>query len=139
MDITETLKIPDEELTFTFARSGGPGGQNVNKVSSKAILRWKLAGNTSLPADVLERLRSQQANRITAEGDLLVQSQRFRDQARNIEDCRERLREIVLSAAQTPRKRRATRPTRGSKLRRLDEKRQQSARKRQRRKPSEEM
>jgi hypothetical protein len=83
MDITDALTIPDDELHFSFARSGGPGGQNVNKMASKALLHWNLAANTTLPADVRERLRLQQANRLTAKGDLVLQSQRFRDQARN--------------------------------------------------------
>src|SRR4051794_24112679 len=102
MDITSALAIPDEELNFTFARSGGPGGQNVNKVSSKAILHWSLSANTSLPPDVKERLRSQRQSRLTTEGFLVIQSQRFRDQAKNIEDCREKLREMVLAALHPP-------------------------------------
>jgi ribosome-associated protein len=138
MDVTDALSIPEDELLFTFARSGGPGGQNVNKVSSKAVLRWNLAENTSLPAEVMARLRAQQANRITTEGELLVQSQRTRDQARNVEDCRERLRAMVLRALAPPTPRKKTRPTRGSRQRRLADKRQQSARKQQRRKPASE-
>src|SRR5947209_8151944 len=70
MEITDRLAIPEEELTWTFARSGGPGGQNVNKVASKAVLRWDLAANTSLPADVRDRLRAAQRGRITGEGQL---------------------------------------------------------------------
>jgi ribosome-associated protein len=138
MEINATLSIPDDELQFTFARAGGPGGQNVNKVSSKAVLRWNLAGNTSLPEEVRARLRRQQANRITTEGEFLLQSQRYRDQGRNIEDCRERLRALVLRAVEVPTPRKATRPTRGSRKRRLADKRQQSARKQQRRKPADE-
>jgi ribosome-associated protein len=137
MDITDTLAIPDDELEFSYARSGGPGGQNVNKVASKAVLRWNLAANTSLPADVKDRLRQQQANRITDEGDLLIQGQRFRDQARNAEDCLERLRAMVLQALHPPTPRRKTRPTRGSRQRRLTDKRQHSERKTRRRPPGE--
>jgi ribosome-associated protein len=135
MEITQAVHVPDGELTFTFARSGGPGGQNVNKVASKAILHWDLAGNTSLPSDVRERLRTRQRGRITAEGHLVIQSQRSRDQARNVEDCRAKLRAMVLQALEPPKRRKATRPTCGSKLRRLDTKRQQAQRKAGRRKP----
>src|SRR5437763_1435553 len=110
MDIADGIHIPDNELTFTYARSGGPGGQNVNKVASKASLRWNLAANTSLPIEVRDRLRQQQANRITTEGELLIHGQRFRDQGRNAGDCLDRLREMVLDALQVPLTRRATKP-----------------------------
>jgi ribosome-associated protein len=136
MDITASVAIPDDELTWTFARSGGPGGQNVNKVSSKAILRWKLAANTSLPLAAKIRLQATQRRRITAEGDLLIQGQRFRDQARNIEDCRQRLREMVEEALRAPKARRPTKPSRAAKQRRLTDKRQKSQRKAGRRPPS---
>jgi ribosome-associated protein len=136
MDITGTLTIPDDELYFTFARSGGPGGQNVNKVASKAILHWNLTANASLSPDVKERLRALQRGRITTEGHLVIQGQRFRDQAKNIEDCRERLRQMVLQALHPPKPRKATRPSRASRQRRLETKRQLSQRKARRRKPS---
>jgi ribosome-associated protein len=136
MDITAAILIPDEELIFSFARSGGPGGQNVNKVASKAILHWDLGANTSLPTDVKERLRVRQSGRLTTEGALVIQSQRFRDQAKNIEDCREKLRAMVLEVLHPPRPRKVTRPSKGSKRRRLEAKRQQSQRKAARRKPS---
>jgi ribosome-associated protein len=135
MEITAAIAIPDEELHFTFARSGGPGGQNVNKVASKAVLRWDLGANTSLPAEVRDRLRGQQRRRITTEGELVLHGQRFRDQAKNVEDCRERLRAMILQALEAPRPRKATRPSRGSRERRLAAKKQQAARKSQRRPP----
>jgi ribosome-associated protein len=135
MDITEAITIPDDELYFTFARSGGPGGQNVNKVASKAVLHWNLTANTSLPEHVKDRLRTLQRGRITTEGNLVIQGQRFRDQAKNIEDCRERLRQMVLQALHVPKPRKATKPSRASKQRRLAAKRQLSQRKANRRKP----
>src|SRR5438093_9006188 len=98
MEITPAYAIPDDELRFTFARSGGPGGQNVNKVSSKAILHWHVASNATLSAEVKERLIRHHGNRLTTEGVLIIQGQRFRDQAKNVADCRERLREMVLQA-----------------------------------------
>jgi ribosome-associated protein len=138
MDIANGLTIPDDEFQFTFARSGGPGGQNVNKVASKATLRWNLTANTSLPAEVKERLRAQQRRRITTEDDLIIQGQRFRDQAKNVADCLDRLRALVEAALHTPRPRKATRPSRGSKERRLATKREQAQRKARRRKPAAE-
>jgi ribosome-associated protein len=135
MDITDTIHVPDEELSFTFARSGGPGGQNVNKVASKAILHWNFAANTTLPAEVKDHLRRHHAKRLTNEGLFVMHGQRFRDQAKNIEDCRDKLRQMILQALHPPRPRKATRPSKGSKLRRLDAKRRQSERKAARRKP----
>ncbi len=129
------MHVPDDELHFTFARSGGPGGQNVNKVSSKAILHWDFAANTTLPAEVKDRLRRHHSKRLTTEGQLVIQGQRFRDQAKNIEDCRDKLRQIILQALHPPRPRKPTRPSRGSKLRRLAAKRRQSERKAGRRQP----
>jgi ribosome-associated protein len=131
--ISEHIHIPDDELEWSYARSGGPGGQNVNKVSSKAILRWRLAANTTLSAEVKARLTGQQRRRITTEGDLLITAQRYRDQERNRQDCLDRLREMVEAARKAPKPRKATRPTRGSKRRRLAEKRQRSETKEQRR------
>ncbi len=135
MEITGVLTVPDDEFHFSFARSGGPGGQNVNKVSSKAILHWNVLANVSLPLEVRARLRDQQANRITVEGDLVVQGQRHRDQAKNVEDCLAKLREMIVRAATPPKPRKKTKPSRGSKERRLEAKRQQSRRKSQRRQP----
>lgn len=129
MEINETLHIPEDELHWTFARSGGPGGQNVNKVASKAILHWDVHANSTLPVEVKARLQARQHNRITAEGQMVIQGQRFRDQAKNVEDCKERLRAMILEVLFPPRPRRATKPTRGSKERRIANKKQQSQRK----------
>jgi ribosome-associated protein len=136
--INERFAIPDSELEFTFARSGGPGGQNVNKVSSKAVLRWRLGENTSLPEEVKARLRGLERRRVTTEGDLVISSQTYRDQERNRQACLDRLREMVLRALAVPKPRRPTKPTRGSKKRRLAEKRHRSAAKERRRGVGEE-
>lgn len=136
MEVNEGLQIPEEELNWTFARSGGPGGQNVNKVASKAVLHWDLMKNTSLAPEVRQRLTARQRNRITTEGQLVIQGQRYRDQAKNVEDCRERLRAMIVEALTPPTPRKATRPSRGSKMRRLAAKKQQSQRKAGRRRPS---
>ena len=133
LPINDALTIPEGELSFSYARSGGPGGQNVNKVASKAVLRWTVAATAALPPDVKARLLAQQRGRITADGDLLITSQRFRDQERNREDCLEKLREIVLAATVVPKVRQKKKPTRASKERRLAAKKHRSAVKKQRR------
>ena len=138
MDITAHLHIPDGELAWSYARSGGPGGQNVNKVASKAVLRWYLAANATLPDEVKARLRTQQKGRITTAGQLVLTSERFRDQERNRRDCLEKLRQMVLQAAVRPRPRRPTKPSRGSKEARLRTKRHRSAVKKTRRQPGDE-
>src|SRR5208283_595887 len=131
--VTRQLQIPLSELEITFARSSGPGGQNVNKVNSKAVLRWAIAGSPSLPEAVRERFLRKYASRLTTEGELLVTSQRYRDASRNSQDCLEKLRAMLLGVVLPPKRRRATRPTRGSVERRLQGKRRQSAAKQNRR------
>jgi ribosome-associated protein len=126
------LRIPRAEFRFSFSRSGGPGGQNVNKVATKATLRWPVAQSESLPAGVKGRFLARFRKRITREGDLVLASQRYRDQSRNIDDCLERVRQMILSVAAAPRPRRATRPTRGSVERRLKAKKSRGAKKRRR-------
>jgi ribosome-associated protein len=128
-EVTPQVRIPEEEFRWSYVRSGGPGGQNVNKVASKAVLRWDVAGSPSLPDDVRARFRAQQRRRITTEGELVLASQRYRDQERNREDCLEKLRAMLLQAATPPKVRRKTKPTRGSQERRLQTKRHRSARK----------
>src|ERR1700739_3839094 len=108
LEINDRLGIPEEEFQWTFVRSGGPGGQNVNKVASKAVLRWDLANSPSLPEDVKVRLRTLQRRGGTGEGELVLSSQRYRDQDRNRQDCLEKLREMILAAAARPRPRKAT-------------------------------
>ena len=127
LEINAHLRIPDDELEWSYVRSGGPGGQNVNKVASKAVLRWNLAASPSLPEDVKARLRARQANRITAEGDLVLTSQRYRDQERNRQDCLDKLREMIAEAAVRPKARRKTKPTRGSQEARLQAKKRRAA------------
>ena len=131
--INPKLKIPLREFRFTFSRSSGPGGQNVNKLNTKALLRWSVAGSPNLPEAVRKRLLAKYRRRITSEGDLLITSQRFRDAGRNVADCLEKLRTMLEEVATAPRRRRPTKPTRASVRRRLEQKRKQSEKKRQRR------
>src|SRR5205823_1239328 len=117
--VNETIAIPDAEFAWTYVRSGGPGGQNVNKVASKAVLRWPLDASPSVPDAVKMRLRMLQRRRVTIDGDLIITSQKYRDQERNREDCLDKLAEMIRAALFVPKPRRATKPTKGSKLRRL--------------------
>src|SRR5215475_2849884 len=98
MEITDGIHIPDDELVFSYARSGGPGGQNVNKVASKAILHWNMTQNTSVSEDVKARLQTIFPSRVTIEGELVIHSQEFRDQERNRLACLEKLRDFLLKA-----------------------------------------
>jgi len=129
------LKIPLREFRFQFARSSGPGGQNVNKVNTKAELRWHVMTSPSLPDAVRRRLVAQQRRRITSQGELIVTSQRFRDAGRNVADCLEKLRAMLDTASVEPKPRRATKPSRASQQRRLQEKKQKSEKKHRRRPP----
>src|SRR5205823_3406982 len=126
LEITPTIKIPDAELRLSFARSTGPGGQNVNKVSSKAILHFDVLTSPSLPPDVRERFLSRYRTRVTNAGEVVIHSEEFRDQPRNIQACYDKLRAMVLTGLPPPKKRRPTKPTRGSKVRRLNEKKSRS-------------
>ena len=133
LEINDQIRIPDEELKFTYARSAGPGGQNVNKVNSKAILHWDVSQTAHLPDPVKQRFLSRYRARITALGEVVIAGQRYRDQPRNIDDCLERLREMIVGVLQAPIPRKRTRPSRGSVERRLQAKRQQADRKSDRR------
>jgi len=125
--------VPEEAMDFHAVRAGGPGGQNVNKVASKVELRVSLGGIVGLDPDARERLRILCAGRLDAEGRLVITSQLTRDQRKNLEDARDKVRAIVERALVRPRKRRPTRPTRGAVERRLSDKRHRSTRKADRR------
>ncbi len=131
--IAGRVTIPATELSRAFSRSGGPGGQNVNKVSSKVELRWNPATSSALsPEDrawLLERLR----NRLTSDGELIVTSTATRDQIKNRDDAAEKLALIVRTALERPKPRKATKPSRAAKRRRIADKRHHSAIKRARR------
>ena len=133
--VNDKLKIPIRELSFTFSRSSGPGGQNVNKVNTKATLRWCVKRTRSLPEPVRKRLVARYGGRLTSNGELLVTSQRFRDQARNVADCLRKLRDMIASVAEAPKVRKPTRPTAAARAVRRRGKEAQSRKKQLRRKP----
>lgn len=137
IQVTDAITIPEAELTWAYARSGGPGGQNVNKVESKALLRWAMAASPAVHPGVKDRIRTAHPSRVTVEGDLLVVSQRYRDQERNRQDCVDKLADLVRQALVPPKPRRATKPTWGSKQRRLSDKKKQGERKAGRRGPGD--
>jgi len=121
------LLIDESEIVENFVRSSGPGGQNVNKVASAVELRFDARRSPSLPNDVAIRLIKIAGARATQDGVIVIFAQRFSSQPRNREDARERLAELVLKAQETQKPRRATRPTRASKTKRLDEKSRRGA------------
>jgi ribosome-associated protein len=128
------MEPPLGEVRFSFARSSGPGGQNVNKVESKAVLRWDVARSAGIPGAVRARFLERFARRITAEGELVLASQRYRVRERNVADCIAKLRAMLDEVAKPPKPRKPTKPTRASKQRRLDAKKVQSRKKADRRK-----
>jgi ribosome-associated protein len=127
--LSNSLELKPEYLSFTCERSSGPGGQNVNKVSSKVRLRFDLESCDALDATTRERLRQRYARRLDADGALVITSQITRDQRKNLHDAIERLTSIVNAALVPITPRKPTKPSRAAKARRLSEKRQQSRKK----------
>ena len=126
LQITPQITLNENEIKEDFVRSGGPGGQNVNKVSTAVHLRFDAANSSSLPESVRLRLMEQARGYLTMEGILIIDAQRFRTQAANRQDALNRLTELIRKAAQKPRTRFKTRPTLASKIKRLETKRRRS-------------
>lgn len=130
--VNRAIAIPESELIERFLRADGPGGQHVNRTESAVELRFDVARSPSLPEPVRARVLARRDRRLTADGVLVIQARRFRDQAANRDDARERLAELLRAALVAPKARIATRPTRASKERRLAGKQQRGYLKRSR-------
>lgn len=127
--INPTITLPASDLEWSAVRASGPGGQNVNKVSSKVELSFDFDGTVALPDAAKERLRRIAKNTLDAEGRVLIVSQKTRDQAKNLADARDKLRTLVLKALTVPKVRKPTKPTKASKVRRVDAKKKKGAKK----------
>lgn len=119
MRVTNTLEIDEAELEERFIRASGPGGQNVNKVSSAVELRFDLAANTSIPDDARQRLKRLAGRRLTTDGVIVIQADRFRSQEQNRADARDRLAELIKKALVRPVARIKTKPSRGAREERM--------------------
>jgi len=135
LTINDYIEIPLKEFDISYARSGGPGGQNVNKVNSKVILRWAVRSSDTLPGPIQLRFLTKYKSKITLDGEVIVTSQKFRDQGRNFDDCMEKLRLMIVAVVAAPTPRRETKPSRAMKERRVEAKRETSVKKQQRQRP----
>ena len=137
IEITPSFSIDENELQFSFIRSSGPGGQNVNKVATAVQLRYDV-NQSPLPPEVRERLKQIAANKISSSGELLIEARRYRTQEQNREDAMSRFVALLRRAFERPRTRHRTKPTAASREKRLKEKKQRGEIKRMRKRRVEE-
>jgi ribosome-associated protein len=130
LEVTPNVVIPDTDLSFAFVRASGPGGQNVNKVSSAVQLRFDMRGSSALTETVKSRLRALAGRRVTEDGAILIIARNQRSQEHNRREALERLTELIQRALVVPKTRKATKPTRASRERRLEHKTRQQQTKR---------
>jgi ribosome-associated protein len=135
IEVSARLAIDERDLDWSFVQASGPGGQNVNKVATAVSLRFDLAGAAGIPPEVKTRAARMAGRRLTREGVIVITAQRFRTQERNRADALERLVELLRAAEPAPRPRVATRPTRASKVRRVEAKARRGTLKKGRRSP----
>ena len=134
ISLLDGYSIPANEITFQYARSSGPGGQNVNKVNSKAILFWNFSENNTIPDGVRKRFQKKYEAKINSEGFLVIHSEEFRDRPKNIKNCEEKLRNMLLSVWLAPKRRKPTKPTKASQEKRIQEKKGRAETKKNRQK-----
>jgi ribosome-associated protein len=134
LEVNSKIAIPDDEFDISFARSSGPGGQNVNKTNSKAVLHWDVTNSPSLPWDVKARFLKSFASRLTTDGLIVIASDESRAQEANVKGCLEKLKAMILAVATPPKIRRPTKPTRSSQRARVENKKARSNTKKTRQK-----
>ncbi len=129
-----SIKVNPKELSFSFTRSSGSGGQNVNKVNSKVVMKWTVSRSNSLNKAQITRFLTKYKNKIDSKGDFTLTSQRYRDQPRNIADCIQKLHDLVEAIAKPQKRRIPTKPSKATRRKRVESNKRQSEKKRSRQK-----